>query len=219
MANRYRNRHAVRIEEPAAALDPLLVAMQQQMMQAQRQAAVSIADQRRLRQWVEHWMAHATSWERRAVLAVRAGDDELARQALHRKTQCDEEAASYKSQWEDQTRGVESLRTGLTALSQQISQAHRQRNALIARTVAAQARLSIANTLAQLDSASPWGTLQHMEDRVVQLESEAEAAADLNSYGDSSLEARFAALEAGSVDDDLASLKASMGLGPRALSS
>ncbi|MEM6994571.1 MAG: PspA/IM30 family protein [Myxococcota bacterium] len=220
MRNRHRNPNApLRVHEPAAALDPVLGAMQTQLAQAQRQTAVAIADERRLRQWVEHCSGHASGWEQRAMLAVRAGDEGLARQALQRKAQWDDQARAYRAQWQDQKQSVDQLRAGLAALADRIAGAQRQRNALIARTVAAQARMSVAHTLAQMDSANPWSTLSQMEDRVVQMEAHAEAASELHLGMDDSLEAQFAALEASTVDDELAALKASMGLGPRALPS
>jgi len=221
-----RNRYGIPVPQgsyarpmdPGAALDPIVGAMQSQLAGAQRQAAVAIADEKRLRQWVDYHQGNAAAWEKRAMLAVRAGDDGMARQALERKARCEEEGAQYETHWRDQKRSVDALRASLTALGERIQHAHRERNSLAARAAAAHARMSIAHTMAQLNGLSTGTTLNRMEDRVVQMEAEAEAAADLNGVDDS-LEARFRALEAGSTDDALLSLKAKMGLGPLALSS
>ena len=210
--------HDNRFPHPAAALDPVLYAMRNQLVAAQHQAAAVIAEERRLRRWVEHHRHNAAQWEHRAALAVRAGDDELARAALQRKAACAQEADVMEAQWAQHRQGVQTLKAGLQALGQRIDEAQRQRNQLIARTMAAQARMTVARTVAQLDALCPTSTLSRMEDRVVQLEAEAEAAAGIGGWEDD-LEAQFAALEAGRVDDDLAALKAKMGYGPRALPS
>jgi phage shock protein A len=70
----------------------------------------------------------------------------------------------------------------------------------------AYAQRTIAATLAHMHGHSPWDPLERMEDRVMQLEAEIDAAYDL--HEDVSLEAQFAALETRTrVDDELAALK------------
>lgn len=210
----YRNRIAY--QHPAAALDPVLVGLKTQLTHAQHQAATAIADERRLRQWVDYHDNNAAGWEQRAMLAVRAGDDGLARAALERKAACKDEADAYRAHWQSQKQGVDALKAGLRALSDRIDAAHRERNSLVARTAAAQARMAVAHTLAQLDAMSPHSTLNRIEERVIQLEAQAEAAGELYG-GDDSLEAQFRALETVAVDDQLAQLKAKMGHGPLSL--
>lgn len=191
----------------------MLRTLQVQLAHAQGQAAAAAADERRLRRWVEHAMSNAAGWEQRAVLALRAGDDVLARQALGRNGQWQREAAAYEGQWRDQKQSVDAIRRSLDALSDRIQTAHRDRNALVARTAAAHARLRVAQTMAQLDSLQPGEYVAAIEAQTAELE----AQADLFGMGVDPLEARFAALErrggrSGPVEDELAALKASMGL-------
>jgi phage shock protein A len=55
---------------------------------------------------------------------------------------------------------------------------------------------------------SPWAPLERMEDRVMQLEAEVDAVAEIGGSVDLSLEAQFAALEARTrVDEELEALK------------
>lgn len=193
------------------------MSLQAQLAHAQRQSVAAIADERRLHIAVTRAADNAASWEHRAALALRAGDETLARQALHRKAQWNAEATTLGEQWTGQRQAVDALRQSLTALGQRIADAHRQRNALVARTAAAHAKLAVAQTMAHLDALSPASALAHIEDRVMQLEAYADANTELHGLGGDPLEAQFAALERGAVDDDLAALKARMGLGPLAL--
>lgn len=194
-------------EDPGRALDRVIYEMHLQVLEAKRQVCVAIADEHVLRRRAERHRAEASSWEGRAVLAVKAGDDELARAALVRRGEADELATTYEAQWLDQKRSVDTLRDALRALDRRIHEASRQRTLLVARLNRAHAQQMISATLAHIHGCAPWTPLERMEDRVVQLEADVDAAAEIHG-GDLSLEAQFAALEARTrVDDELAAMK------------
>ncbi len=201
-----------RAEDPEKMLDQAIYDMQVQLVEAKKQVAVVIADERRLARQAREASSVCVQWERRAEMAVRAGDDNLARAALARKKEHDQLATAFTEQWEAQKRSGEALRSALHGLSNKIDEAQRQRRILIARQRRAQAQAHIANTLSNINAASGLGVLDRMEERVVQMEAQAEAAMDLGSALEPSLEAQFRALEAGNVDDELAALKQRMGL-------
>lgn len=202
-----------RAEDPAKMLDQIVYEMKEQLIEAKKLVCVAIADERALRHRVDRHAADAELWEKRAMLAIRSGHDELARAALVRKSEQDELAATYGAQWHDQKQAVDNLRSALSALSQRIDDASRQRTILVARVARAQAQRTIASTLSHLDGLSPWSTLERMEQRVEQIEASAEAAAEIGDlHHGASLEAQFRALAASSVDDELAALKRRMAL-------
>ena len=64
--------------------------------------------------------AKASEWEKKAMLAIRAGDDALARAALARKADHDEVAGQLKDQWEAQKTSVENLKGALRGLDNKI---------------------------------------------------------------------------------------------------
>jgi phage shock protein A len=193
-------------DDPGRLLDHIVCEMRMQLHEAKKQVCVAMVDERALRRQADRHLQDAAAWERRAMLAVRAGDDNLARAALQRKGEQDELAATYEAQWADQKRSVDNLRLALRALDDRIADAARQRNLLVARAHRAHAQRTIAATLTNIHGISAWSPLERMEERVMQLESEVEAIVDLG--GDElTLEAQFAALERGNVDDELAALK------------
>jgi phage shock protein A len=197
-----------RAEDPEKMLNQVILDMQMQLIEAKKQVAVVIADEKRLHRQAAEAQHHAESWERKAMLAIRAGDDNLARAALHRKAEHDEMAGLFTEQWQAQRRSAETLRYALHGLSAKIDDAHRQRRVLIARARRAEAQRMIAHTLSNLHVSSPLGILERMESRIAQAEAEAEAIADMGGHLEPSLEAQFRALEArSSVDDELAALK------------
>ena len=74
-----------RSEDPEKMLKQILDDMSTQLIEAKKQVAVAIADEKRLAKQAQAEQEKAAEWERRAMLAVRAGNDELAKEALARK--------------------------------------------------------------------------------------------------------------------------------------
>ncbi len=202
-------------EDPEKMLNQVLVDMKQQLVEAKKQVAVAIADEKRIKKQWEQEAAKAAEWEKKAMLAIRAGDDNLARAALARKAEHDEVANTLKEQWEAQKNSVEQLKGALRGLDSKIEEAKRKRNILVSRQKRAEAQRMINDTLQGINSTSAFDTFERMSDRVTQLEAEAEATSEMGgALAESSLESQFKALEASSVDDQLDALKKKMALGP-----
>ena len=73
-------------EDPEKMLNQVLVDMKSQLVEAKKQVAVAIADEKRIKKQLDQETAKAKDWERKAMLAIKAGDDGLARAALARKS-------------------------------------------------------------------------------------------------------------------------------------
>ena len=86
-------------EDPEKMLNQVVLDMNNQLVEAKKQVASSIADEKRLAKQFEQEMAHAAEWERRAMMALRAGNEELAKEALARKKEHDQLAETFKDQW------------------------------------------------------------------------------------------------------------------------
>ena len=200
-------------EDPEKMLNQVLVDMKQQLIEAKKQVAVAIADEKRIKKQWEQEAAKSSEWEKKAMLAIRAGDDVLARAALARKADHDEVAGQLKDQWEAQKTSVENLKGALRGLDNKIEEAKRKRNLLVSRQKRAEAQRTINETLSSINSTSAFDTFDRMSDRVTQLEAEAEATSEIGgALAEGSLEQQFKALEASSVDDQLEALKRKMAL-------
>ncbi len=200
-------------EDPEKMLNQVLVDMKQQLVEAKKQVAIAIADEKRLKKQYQQELGRAEDWERKAMLAVKAGDDDLARSALARKAEHDKLAQTLGQQWKAQKESVEQLKGALRGLDSKIEEAKRKRNILVSRQKRAEAQRMINETLSNINSTSSFDTFERMSDRVTQIEAEAEATAELGgALPEASLEGQFRALEASSVDDQLDSLKKKMAL-------
>jgi phage shock protein A len=200
-------------EDPEKMLNQVLVDMKSQLVEAKKQVAVAIADEKRLKKQYQTEAEKAAEWERKAMLAIKAGDDNLAKAALARKTEHDDVAETLRQQWEAQKQSVEQLKLALRGLDGKIEEAKRKRNILVSRQKRAEAQRTINETLSNINSTSAFDTFERMSDRVTQLEAEAEATAELGALPEASLDMQFKALEASTgVDDQLAALKSKMAL-------
>lgn len=203
-------------EDPEKMLGQVLLEMQQQLVEAKKAVAIAIADEKKLQKQYTSETEKSKEWERKAMVAVRAGDDTLARQALGRKQEHDTIATQFQQQWVTQKQAVEKLKEALRLLNNKIEEAKRKKNILIARKKRAEAQQQIANTMQGLGDTSAFDTFDRMAERIQLMEAEAEAGAELaGELSGDTLESKFLQLEqgAGASDDDaLADLKAKMGL-------
>src|SRR5215467_4154049 len=204
-------------EDPEKMLNQVLLDMQSSLVDAKKQVAVAIADEKRLQKQLETEQEKSKEWERKAMLAVRANDDNLAREALSRKQEHDKIGEQFNQQWMQQKAAVDKLKDALRLLNNKIEEAKRKKNILVPRKKRAEAQKTIASTMSGLTDTSAFETFDRMSTKIDQLEAEAEAGSELagEMTGDT-LETKFKQLEGspgGAVTDSaLLELKAKMGL-------
>ena len=203
-------------EDPEKMLNQVVVDMANQLIEAKKQVAVAIADEKRLAKQAEQEAANAAEWERRAMLAIKAGDDALAKEALARKKEHDQLSGTLKDQWQKQKQAVDQLKTALRMLNNKIEEAKRKKNVLIARKKRAEAQKAIQETMSGLQNASAFETFERMSTKIDQIEAEAEATTELaEAYSGDTLQHKFQQMEVNQgADDDLEALKRKMGVLP-----
>jgi phage shock protein A len=193
-------------EDPEKVLEQTITDMQEDLVQLRQAVARAIAEQKRTEQRYSQDSSESIKWEQRAKLALSKGDENLAREALVRKKNYADTAATLKSQLDSQVTQVNGLRQNLIALESKISEAKTKKNMLIARAKAAKANEELQKTLGGLDTTGALSTFERMETKVLELEARSQAAGELGGYG---IEQQFAQLESGTdVDDELLALKA-----------
>jgi len=197
-------------EDPEKMLDQILIQLRQQLVEAKREVAVAIADEKRLAAQLEAELEQVREWERRATMAVQKDEDDLAREALRRKADHEQIAIGYKKQWDAQQASTENLKNALRALSQKIEEAGRKKNLLVARQKRAEAQKHIHEVMTGLTDTSAFESFDRMTAKVEQIEAQADAAVELSQElsGDT-MEQRFRALESSTdVEQELHALKA-----------
>ncbi len=204
-----------RAENPEKMLNQIILDMRDQLSKAKREVAAAIADERKLRAQVEDEAKQTREWERRAMLAVQEGRDDLAKQALLRQKEHAERGHALEQTWQAQAQETEKLKASLKQLNDRIEEAKRKRNLLIAKQKRAQAQKRIHETMSGLSDTSAFDAFNRMAERIEESERKTLAAAEVSeSLTGDTLEDEFAQLEGSGdeMDSRLLALKREMGL-------
>ena len=196
-----------RAEDPAKILDQALLDMQTDLVKLRQAVATAVASQKRIERQASQARVQADQWYGRAQLALQGGDEALAREALGRRKSHADTAQALGQQLDSQAGQVETLKRSLLNLEGKIAQAKTRKDTLKARAQAAQARKQLEGAVSGISVDSSMAAFERMEEKVESLEAETTAVAEM---AGENLEARFEAMEGSNVDQDLASLKASM---------
>jgi phage shock protein A len=204
-------------EHPEKMLNQIIVDMRSQLVKAKQQVAAAIADEKRLRDQADAEQRQAQDWENRAVLAVRSGQDDLAKQALMRQNEHVAHGQQLETTWQSHRDETEKLKNALRDLNDKIEEAKRKKNLLIARQRRAQAQKRISETMSSLSEKSAFEAFARMEERIDQSERQLKAHAEIDEeFTGDRLGKDFKALEqaAGAQDADyrLLQLKQQMGM-------
>jgi phage shock protein A len=207
-------------EKPEKMLNQAILDMNEQLVEAKKSVAMAIANEKKLERETVKNKEQSAEWERKAILAVKAGKDDLAKEALVRKAEYDNYVAEYEKQWGAQKESVEKLKSSLLELQSKIDEAVRKKDLLIARAKSAEAQQKIQSTMASISgNRTGFDTFERMAQKVDALEAEAGATKELAELSaDKTLEKKFAELEGPSNNADqlLLNLKQQMGVLPPA---
>ncbi|MDR2370814.1 MAG: PspA/IM30 family protein, partial [Treponema sp.] len=167
--------------------------------------AMAIADEKKLERERDNQMAQSRDWENKAMLAVQAGKDDLAKEALLRKQEYDRAGQEYQKQWSSQKESVDKLKESLRELQDKIEEAQRKKNLLIARAKRAEAQQKIQSTISSVaGNRSAFDAFDRMAAKVDQMEAQADAARELEDFSsNASLDKRFKELEKSDASADL----------------
>ena len=192
-------------EDPVKILDQSVADMQADLVKLRQAVAAAIASQKRIQNQAEQAETQSDTWYERAELALKKGEEDLAREALGRRKTCQETATALNGQLQSQAGQVEQLKRSLVQLESKIAEAKTKKDMLKARAQAAQAQEQLQSAVGSLGTNSAMAAFEQMEEKVQALEARSQAAAEL---AGADLESQFAALEgAPEVDAELEALK------------
>lgn len=191
-------------ENPEKMLNQLIIDMNEQLFESKKSVASAIADEKKIERQMMQQFDQAKDWEKKARLALKAGDENLAKEALIRKQELENLGTQYRTQWEAQHASVEKLKQALRQLQQKIEEAQRKKNLLIARSKRAEAQKRIQQTIGGITDTSAFDAFDRMAAKVDRVEAEADALQEIEDMSnDSSLEKRFLELEASDLSAEL----------------
>ena len=199
------NAALTRAEDPVKILDQSVADMQSDLVKLRQAVATAIASQKRIANQAEQAESQSATWYQRAELALKQGEEDLAREALARRKTCQDTATALSTQLTSQAGQVETLKKSLLSLEGKIAEAKTKKDMLKARAQAAQAQVQLQSAVGNLGTNTSMAAFERMEEKVEQLEASSAAAGEL---AGADLESKFAALEgAPEVDAELAAMK------------
>jgi len=201
------------LEDPEKIMNQAVEDMQADLVKVRQSYAEITATQRRLLKQKEQADALGEDWYGRAQLALQAGKEDLAREALSRRQQQVDQSNSLAAQIDQQAESIDQLYEGMQTLEAKIMDAKAKKEQMVARARTAQSTQKVNDMLSGVTGKTSMDAFSRMEEKVEALEAAAEVSAEMGSMGNalpggSSIEKEFALLEGKSaVDDELARMK------------
>jgi phage shock protein A len=203
--------HEAALARVESSLGELVARMTERLVEAKNQVALAKRDEAMLVKQAEVVARAAESWGQRAMSAVRARDDVVAKDALVRKLECQRATEEFRAALESRRIEVERMAAALTSESVRVEETKQRRNAVVLRASRADAADAVASALR---AATPEELLHDLESALGALDREARVARELS---DGAIESsRAAGSDASRAESELAVLKELVKAAPRA---
>ncbi len=171
-----------KFEDPEKMLKQAIREMEDSIVDVTQQTAKAMAHEKTLTRELERNRGGSEEWQQRAVKAVEAGDDALARKALVRKNEHDKLVAALEDQMGMAREGCTMLRHQLAGMQAMLAEAKRNLSTLAIRKRSADLRKKMDAQAAGLASSvddTAFAKFDRLKAKVEQAEAEAEAVAEL----------------------------------------
>lgn len=193
-------------EDPIKLTDQYIRDMQDDLEDAEKAVAQQIALEKKFKLLYEEQAALAEKRNEQAHTAAQAQNVDLARRALEEKKAAEQKMNEYKASYEQNKALADNLRVKLEEMRKQLTEMKNKRETLVARYNAAKAQNEINKAMAGFGSDTAAAGLKRMEEKMLQMEAQAEASNEMTAKG-KSLDEEFAQLNKDkAVDDELAAL-------------
>ena len=196
-------------EDPESVLENAIVEMENRLSEAREKVNASIGVEKHFQDVYEGAVTQVERLQDRAVISLKAGREDLAREDLEKRNEYRRLADQYKTQWEEQKQIVRSLSDLLEHLQQKMTEAQGKKAVVIAKNRNVDAETHLREMLKEIKDSKAFETLVEMEQEATEAATLAKAAAEVDvEYQDAKLEREFAGYaEEASLDKDLAELK------------
>jgi len=194
-------------EDPEKMIKLMVIEMQEALTKSTSALAQAMGNEKRLERQYLQFQSSSEDMQKKAMTALKAGNEPLAKTALVKKSQVDSQALQYKQMYESASATTAQMRSQVDKLKAKLDEARMKESTLIARSQHAKAQTQIAKSLGGFDD-NAFAKFDKFEEKVLKSEAEAQAFTEL-SASNTSMDDQFAQLEQNNqVDDELAKLKA-----------
>lgn len=164
-------------ENPEKMLQQLILDMESELAEARDQVVAAIREEKRLGMLRIENEKLAEKWQKKAMLAIQYGKDDLAREAILRKRSAVALSEDCEQESHLHAEVVASLKASLKALEAKIQEAKQKKDELIVR----KRRAKLDQLLGQDIIADKKAVFDRIENKIMSFSAEAEALADTSS--------------------------------------
>jgi phage shock protein A len=195
--------------------------MEEQLKRAQKEVISAVAAEKQLRKKCDDLGSEQAKWDKRAELALKSGDEALAREALKQKKRVTAELETAENARVEQRNAALNMKQELERMKEKVAEIKMKKGTIAARAEKAKG----AEGLGAKGGGSAFDDFRKMEEKIEGKEAEATAMAEVDEAlgkgpNHEDLEAKFRALEGSiakpdkpggggtsDVDEELAALK------------
>ena len=199
-------------KDPEKILENAIVEMMNRLSDARQKVDASVGVEKLFKNAYEGAVAQAKRWQERAIINLKAGREDLAREDLGKRNEYQRLADQYKKQEEEQKQVVQTLSDLLEHLQQKTMEAEGKKATVVAQHRNIDAEVHLREMLKEIQNNEAFETLANMEKKATEAATLAKAAAEADvAYQNAALEREFSGYaEEASLDKDLTELKAKL---------
>ena len=199
-------------EDPEKMVKQLIIEIEQDVEEATQALGQAMGSQKMAQKELADAMAKSADWQDKAKLALKAGNEELARKAIECKVAVDAQIEGMQRSYDEITAQVNKMKDQVTTLRMKLDEARARQQILIARSKMADAAQGVATSISTSNIDSAFAKLDRLERKVTEKEAVAEAFTDING-AEVDAEQQFAQMaHDAAVDSELERLKAELGI-------
>ncbi|TDO95746.1 phage shock protein A (PspA) family protein [Marinomonas balearica] len=197
-------------EDPKKMIRMMIQEMEETLVEVRSSTARVIADRKTTGRRLERLKADIQEWEKKAVLAIEKGREDLARAALSEKQQSEKEMDGINAELGNLDEHLEQLNEEIAQLQSKLDDAKAKQKALLMRQSSVENRLKVKRQSHRADISDAFEKFERFERRMDHLEGQVESM-DMGATSKQDLHAQFDELENNdAINDELARLKDKM---------
>lgn len=204
-------------EDPAKMIDQTLRNLNEELAQVKSETAAVMAEEKAAKRRVDDLQAEISKYDSSARKALQAGNEGDARTLLARKQELESQKVTADGTYQVAKANADKMRQMYNKLTNDISSLNSKRETIKAQVAMAKAQDRVTKVAATVGKSKTADTFSRMEAKAQRMLDESTARAELSvdaMSGDDTadLAAKYNAGSSASVDDELARMRAEMGL-------
>ncbi len=169
-----------RMEDPEKMVKQMIIEMEEALVKATSALAKAMANERNLRKQQENALSQAKQWEEKAAMALKAGNADLAKQALSKKIVFDGQVKQYDAMVAQASSATSQLRAQLDTLKMRLDEARMKQATLVARAQTAKTQKEFSTVMGSNVGQGAFAKFEKMEKKIEGMEAEAQAFSELS---------------------------------------